>query len=101
MIELLLAVLAGAVLNLLFSLNDIFGKPEFSWKIFFQQNAIPTVLNLVCGTILVWFRDDIASIFPLGGLSSVFLGLGGQTVFKKLQNMFDSKVNTYVGVNNN
>lgn len=97
--ELYLAVLVGCVINLLFGLNDSFGKPEFKWAIFFKDNLIPTVLNLVCGAVLVWFREDIVSIFPLGGLSAVFLGLGGQTIFKKLQKMFDRKVDTYVGIN--
>lgn len=96
--ELLLAVLAGVVINLLFGLNDIFGKPEFQWSIFIKQNIMPTILNIVCGTVLVWFKEDIAAIFPLGGLSAVFLGIGGQTVFKKLQKMFDRSVDTYVGV---
>lgn len=96
---LLLAVAVGCVINLLFGLNDIFGKPEFKWKIFFMQNLIPALLNLVCGAVLVWFKNDIAAIFPLGGLSAVFLGLGGQTVFKKLQKMFDSRVDTFIGVN--
>ena len=97
--ELYLAVLVGCVINLLFGLNDIFGKSEFQWKIFLKDNLMPTLLNLVCGAVLVWFREDIASIFPLGGLSAVFLGLGGQTIFKKLQKMFDKKVDTYVGIN--
>ena len=96
---LLLAVFVGAVINLLFGLNDIFGKPEFNWVTFVKQNTIPTILNLICGAVLVWFRADIAAIFPLGGLSAVFLGLGGQTVFKKLQKMFDAKVDTFVGLN--
>lgn len=97
--ELYLAVLAGAVLNLLFGLNESFGKPEFVWGIFFKQNLFPTILNLVCGAVMVWFREDISGIFPLGGLSAVFLGLGGQTIFKKLQKMFDKKTDTYVGIN--
>ncbi len=98
MIELYAAVVVGCIINLLFSLNDIFGKSEFSWSIFFQQNLIPTILNLICGFVLVWFREDIEPIFPLGGLSAVFLGIGGQTVFKKLAKMFDKSVETYVGV---
>ena len=97
--ELYIAILAGAVINLLFGLNDIFGKPEFKWSIFLKQNLIPTILNLVCGAVLVWFKDDIGAIFPLGGLSAVFLGLGGQTIFKKLQKMFDKTTDTYVGMN--
>lgn len=97
--ELYLAVVAGAILNLLFGLNEVFGKPQFKWGIFFRDNLIPTILNLACGAVLVWFRADIEGIFPLGGLSAVFLGLGGQTIFKKLQKMFDRKTDTYVGVN--
>ena len=97
--ELLLAVLVGCVINLLFGLNDIYGAATFQWSIFFKQNLVPTILNLVCGAVLVWFKEDIAAIFPLGGLSAVFLGIGGQTIFKKLQKMFDRSVDTYVGVN--
>lgn len=97
--KLFLAVFIGCVINLLFGLNDCFGKPEFKWKTFFQQNFFATLLNLVCGGVLVWFKSDIAGIFPLAGLSAVFLGLGGQTVFKKLSKMFDSKVDTFIGIN--
>lgn len=96
--QLLLAVLVGCLLNLLFSLNDIFGKPEFKWNIFLRQNIIPTIINLICGFVIVWFKDDIASVFPIGGLSAVFIGIGGQTLFKKLQKIFDRSVDTYVGI---
>jgi hypothetical protein len=96
--QLLLAVLVGCLLNLLFSLNDIFGKPEFNWNTFLRQNIIPTIINLICGFVIVWFKDDIASVFPIGGLSAVFIGIGGQTLFKKLQKIFDRSVDTYVGI---
>jgi hypothetical protein len=96
--QLLLAVLVGCLLNLLFSLNDIFGKPEFKWNTFLRQNIIPTIINLICGFVIVWFKDDIASVFPIGGLSAVFIGIGGQTLFKKLQKIFDRSVDTYVGI---
>lgn len=99
MIELFLAVLVGAVLNLLFSLNEIFGKPEFKWKIFIQQNILPTIINVTCGLVLVWFREDLGPSLQFGGLGAVFMGLGGQTLFKRIQNAFSSKVDTYIGVN--
>lgn len=97
--ELYIAVVIGCLLNLLFGLNEVFGKPEFQWNLFFKNNLVPTVINLVCGAVLVWFREDIVSIYPLGGLSAVFLGFGGQTIFKKLAKMMDSKIDTFVGIN--
>jgi hypothetical protein len=97
--EFYLGVLAGCVINLLFGLNDIFGKPEFSWKVFFKQNLFPTILNLICGAVLVWRKDDIANILPITALTAVFIGSTGQLIFKKLSKMFNDKVETYVGIN--
>lgn len=97
--ELFLAVLAGAAINLLFGLNEVLNKPEFKWSQFFKENIIPTILNLICGAVIVWFRDDIAIILPITGLTAVFLGSTGQLVFKKLSKVFDSKFDTYVGIN--
>ena len=98
-VELLLAVLIGCVINLLFGLNEGLVKPDFKWLLFLKYNIVPTILNLMCGAVIVWFRNDLTAIFPLGGLSAVFLGLSGQTIFKKLQNMMDKKVDTYIGTN--
>lgn len=97
--ELIIAVAVGCLIGLLFGLNDALPKPDFQWGIFLKQNIIPTILNLVCGAVLVWFKDDIDGIFPLGGLTAVLLGLSGQTIFKKLQKLFDAKVDTFVGIN--
>jgi hypothetical protein len=96
--ELSIALLAGAIINLLFSLNDIFGKPQFSWRIFYRQNLIPTLLNLVCGFVCIWFREELTSIYPITGLSAVFLGMQGQFFFKKLSKAFDKSIDTYIGI---
>ena len=99
--EYYLAILAGCCINLLFGLNEIYGKPEFKWREFFKQNFMPTILNIVCGTVLVWSRDDIANILPVTVLTAVFIGSTGQLIFKKLSKVFSDKFETYVGVNKN
>ena len=98
--EFFLAVVVGALINLLFGLNESFGKPEFKWVRFLKENSIATVLNLVCGAVIVWFRDDLAAVLPITKLTALFLGSSGQFVFKKLAKVFDKNVDTYVGIGN-
>jgi hypothetical protein len=92
-----LAVLAGAFLYLLFSLNEAYPKPEFLWRIFFKQNWLPSLTNVICGLLLVWGRESIS--LELTTLWGVFLGFSGQVILKKFFKMFDTKVNTVVGLN--
>jgi len=97
--ELYVCVLIGAFIYLAFSWNEIYGKPEFKWKIFFECNLGSTVLNVLCGFVIVWRREDISQWFPITGIVAVFLGTSGQLIWKKLSNMFNSKVDTYIGIN--
>jgi hypothetical protein len=96
--ELYVAVLAGCLIYVLLQLNSVFTKPEFHWPQFFRENWIPTVLNLVIGCVLVYIKDDLVTIYPITLMSALMLGIGGQALIKKLSNIFDSKVNTIVGL---
>ena len=92
------AVLAGCLIYVLLQLNQILTNPEFSWKLYFRTNVIPTTLNLVIGCVLVYAREDLANIYPITFISAMMLGISGQAVIKKLSNIFDSKVNTMVNL---
>lgn len=94
-----LAVCAGAIIALLLGLNEALGKPEFKTVIFFRQNLGSTLLNVLCGCILVFAKDEITSIYPLTFISSVILGMSGQLVFKKVAKIFNPEENTLVGIN--
>lgn len=96
--ELYLCVFAGSVLYLLLQLNNVYLLPEFSWKIWFRTNSVPTVINLIVGFILVWQRDAMEIIFPITPISAIMLGTSGQAVWKKLANIFDKKIDTVVNL---
>ena len=93
-----LAVLAGCVIYLLLQLNGVYNAPDFKWKVFVKTNFIPLLLNLVIGCVLVAMKTDLVNIYPITFVSAMMLGLGGQALIKKLTNVFDSKVDTAVGL---
>ena len=96
--ELYLAILAGAIINLLFGLNEALMMTEFKFIIFFRQNLSSTLLNIICGCVLVYARDDIITIYPITFISAVLLGISGQFVFKKMAKIFDSNFETFIGI---
>ena len=96
-----IAVIVGAMIALLFGLNEALVKPEYKTRIFLQQNLGSTLLNIICGCVLVFAKDDIHDVYPLTFMSSVILGMSGQFTFKKIAKIFDSQEDTLVGVNNN
>jgi len=98
-IELILCVIAGAFVYLLFSLNDIYGKPEFDWNIFFKQNWLPTFTNLVCGLLIIWRKEDLSKWLPITGIIAIFIGFSGQVLLKKVFKIFDKDENTFIGLN--
>jgi len=92
------AVLFGSFIYLLLQLNGVYNLPDFKWKSFIKTNWIPTILNLVIGCVLVTLRADLVNVYPITLLSALMLGIGGQAFIKKLNNLFDSKINTVVGL---
>ena len=97
--ELFLAVVAGAVLYLLLSLNEALSIDGYKFKIFISHNIIPTIVNMICGFILVWFKEDLTNILPITGLVAVFMGYAGHNIIKKIFKVFDTRFETYVGRN--
>lgn len=97
---LILCVLGGCVIYLLLQLNSVFTLPDFKWGVFFKTNAIPAILNLAIGCVLVIIKDDLVNIYPITKVSAVILGVSGQAVFKKLSDIFDNKINTVVNIGN-
>jgi hypothetical protein len=92
------AVLAGTFIYLLLQLNSVYNLPDFAFVKFFKTNWIPTLLNLIIGCVMVAFKADLINIYPITTISALMLGLGGQALIKKLTNVFDSKVETVVGL---
>jgi hypothetical protein len=93
------AVLLGCLIYLLLQLNGVFVLPEFKWSIFLKTNIVPTAINLVVGCALIIIKNEIVAFFPITLFSALLLGVSGQAIFKKLTNMFDSKVDTKFGMN--
>jgi len=93
------AVICGACIALLFGFNEALAKDEFRTAIFFRQNLGSTLLNVICGFVLVFAKDEIHDIYPLSFISSVILGMSGQFMFKKVAKIFNSDSETYFGIN--
>ena len=94
-----LAVLVGILIYALLQLNEVLNKADFSWKGWFKIMTIPFVLSLIMGWSLVWLKDDLSNLLPITPLSSLFIGVSGQAIFKKIGAIFDKKISTFIGVN--
>ena len=93
-----IAVILGCLIYILIQLNGRLVKPDFQWSIFLKTNIIPTVINLIVGCALVLGKDELVNIYPITFLTALLLGLGGQTIIKKLSDAFDKKVPTKLGL---
>jgi hypothetical protein len=91
-----IAVFAGCILYLLLQLNDVYNLPDFKWKLFLHTNWVPTIINLVVGSIMIYAKDEIVTLYPITFMSSIVLGAGGQAIWKKVSHIFSSRVDTVV-----
>jgi hypothetical protein len=96
--EYYLAVIFGCAIYILLQLNGVYNHPDFKGKVFIRANWIPTLLNLVIGCILVYAKNDLATIYPITFVSALMLGVSGQALIKKLSKIFDSKIDTIVSL---
>lgn len=100
--DLYIAILIGAVINLLFGLNEAMGKPDYRFSIFFLKNIVATLLNIIIGCSVVYSKDDPKVSQLIGEitfLTAVFIGSSGQFLWKKITNIFDPEKKTLVGNN--
>lgn len=93
------AILIGAAISLLLGFNEALTKPDYKFSIFFKQNIGSTLLNIICGGVLVYAKEEIASIYTITFISSVVLGMSGQLLFKKVAKVFNPDNPTAVGIN--
>jgi len=93
------AILIGAVIALLLGFNEALAKPDYKFTIFLKQNIGSTLLNILCGGVLVYAKDEIASIYTITFISSVVLGMSGQLLFKKVAKVFNPEEGTMIGIN--
>ena len=92
------AILIGAAISLLLGFNEALTKPDYKFSIFFKQNIGSTLLNIICGGVLVFAKEEIASIYTITFISSVVLGMSGQLLFKKVAKVFNPEEPTLVGI---
>ncbi len=100
--ELYVAILTGAVINLLFGLNEATGKTDYRFSIFFKKNIVATLLNIIIGCAVVYSKDEPMVSQLIGEvtfLTAVFIGSSGQFLWKKVTNIFDPDKKTLVGNN--
>jgi hypothetical protein len=96
-----IGILIGAIIWLMFELNKAYIKPEFNWAKFILLNWLPFSLNIICGLTILWFEEDIKEIMPITKVYAVIIGMSGQGIFKKLVGIFDKKIETKFGINEN
>ena len=93
------AIIIGAVISLLLGFNEALAKPDYKFIIFLRQNLGSTLLNIICGGVLVFAREEISSIYTITFISSVVLGMNGQLLFKKVAKVFNQEEQTLIGIN--
>ena len=94
-----IGILIGAAISLLLGFNEALAKPDYKFSIFIKQNIGSTLLNILCGGVLVFAKDEISSIYTITFISSVVLGMSGQLLFKKVAKVFNPEDPTAIGVN--
>lgn len=100
--ELYVAILTGAVINLLLGLNEALRKTDYHSSIFLKQNSIATLLNIIIGCAIVFGKDDPIVSQLIGNitfLTAVFIGSSGQFFWKKITNILNPEKPTIVGSN--
>ena len=100
--ELYVAILTGAVINLLFGFNEAIKKPDYRFSIFFKQNIVATMLNIIIGCCIVFDKDSQLVTKLIGEitfLTAVFIGSSGQFYWKKVTNILNPEKPTMVGNN--
>ena len=93
------AILIGALIALLLGWNEGLAKPDYKFSIFLKQNIGSTLLNILCGGVLVYAKDEISAIYTITFISSVVLGMSGQLLFKKVAKVFNPEEQTLIGIN--
>lgn len=93
------AVLIGAIIFLLLELNKAIVKKEFTVYQFIQLNWLAFMTNVVVGVAIIFIKDDISEYYTINKLSALFLGVGGQAIFKKIYGVFTDKIGTAIGIN--
>ena len=92
-------IIIGAVISLLLGFNEALAKPDYKFSIFVKQNLGSTLLNIICGGVLVFAKEEIASIYTITFISSVVLGMSGQFLFKKVAKVFNPEEQNKIGIN--
>ena len=97
-----LAVLTGALINLLLGLNEALKKTDYSFSIFFKQNIIATLLNIIIGFSIIFGKEDPLVKQLIGDITflmAVFVGSSGQFLWKKITNILSPEKQTAIGIN--
>ena len=92
------AIVVGALIALLISFNEALAKPDYKFATFIKQNLGSTLLNILCGGVLVFAKDEISAIYTITFISSVVLGMSGQFLFKKVAKVFNPEEPTFIGI---
>jgi hypothetical protein len=86
----------------LLGLNEALGKTDYRFSIFFKQNIVATMLNIIIGCAIVFGREDPLVNQLIGNitfLTAVFIGSSGQFFWKKITNILNPEKPTIVGSN--
>lgn len=97
-------MLLGALFFLLDRLNKAKAKENYDFLIFLDKNWIPTVLNIIGGSIVIFGLGIEKNAFMYAGFdfTLVFagvLGVAGQVIFKGVIDLLKTDVATKIGLN--
>lgn len=95
---------AGMLISLLGRLAKVFNRPEFTAKIFFRTNIIPTLISIIGIPVLLIIATDpiVKSTLPINYLTAMLVGLQTQSFFKTLFSIYGgSKKNIATTQQNN
>jgi hypothetical protein len=97
-------MLLGSLFFLLDRMNKAKVKPDYNFIIFLDKNWIPTALNIIGGSVIIFGLGIEKGAFMYGGFdfTLVFagvLGVAGQVIFKGVIDLLKTDVATKIGFN--
>ena len=81
---------AGMLISLLGRLAKVFNRPEFTAKIFFRTNIIPTLISIIGIPVILIIATDpvVKSMLPINYVTAMLAGLQTQSLFKTIFSIY-------------
>lgn len=97
-LTLLMFWLFGIIIHLLFKLKNAYKRKDFSWKIFYKNHLIGTIIVIVAAIPIILAREKLNYLgVNLNELTCLLLAYAGDSGIKKFLDKGSSKIDKEIG----